>query len=232
MAGGNEALAAASGVTKTIPIVFVIGDDPVKLGYVQSLSRPGGNVTGVLGVSTKLVPKKLELLEAVVRNPGKFGYLRNERDKGGGDEADTVQSAVQSQGQSLVVVNAGTDGDFEKAFVTLSERGVRALLVGSGAYFRSHRDQIATLALRYDMPAIFDQRDYVVAGGLMSYGPSFTDTYRLAGNYVGRILAGENPSVLPVLQPTKFELIINVGTAERFWARAANSGVGTNRRTH
>jgi putative tryptophan/tyrosine transport system substrate-binding protein len=213
--GNTISALAAKAATTTVPIVFVTGNDPVINGLVASLSRPGGNTTGVSFLSSASVTKRLELLRQFVPKSGAIAMLvypvntpDTER------ELRDVQTAAQASGQELMVVEAGSDRDIETAFVTFAERGAVALFIGSHAFFNSRREGVAALAVRHALPAAYSLREFATAGGLMSYGTSITGAYRLGGIYAGRILKGEKPADLPVQQSTKFEFVINLRTAK------------------
>jgi putative ABC transport system substrate-binding protein len=198
IAGNTAAMLAAKAATTTIPIVFYTGGDPVDAGLVASLNRPGGNVTGML---RQLVPKTTI---AVLVNTSPDAE----------PERKDVQAAAQVIGQQLIILDVRSDHDFETAFATFVQRGAGALLVGTGAFMINHRERLAALAARYALPASYSARENVVAGGLMSYSPSFSDALRQTGVYAGRILKGEKPADLPVMRPTKFEFVINLKTAK------------------
>ena len=213
--GGTVGVQAAMAATQTIPIVFTIGVDPVAAGFVAGLNRPGGNVTGVTLISSELAPKRLELLRDLVTTATKIALLVNPNNSESlRQETQGVQDAARRFGKEIIVVRAGTQNELESAFAAAVEHGAAAFLVESDPIFVSARLQIATLALRHSIPVISNDRQIVAAGGLMSYGTSIVDTFRQAGTYVGRILKGEKPANLPVLQPTKFELVINLKTAK------------------
>jgi putative ABC transport system substrate-binding protein len=210
----NAALAAKSAAT-TIPIVFQSGSDPVEIGLVASLNRPAGNLTGVSRLATDLVPKLLEVLHEVVPNAANIAFLMNPKSVNAEVKTREAHSAAQSLGlNQLQVLNAATATEIESAFVTMTERGANALLIGQDVFFNNQIEQLAALALRNRVPAIYSLREFAAAGGLMSYGASLADQYRLVGVYVGRILKGEKPADLPVQQATKVELIINLKTAK------------------
>jgi putative tryptophan/tyrosine transport system substrate-binding protein len=192
----------------------VTGADPVRDGLVASLNRPGGNVTGVSFLTIELGAKRLDLLRQLVPNAATIAMLVYPDTPDTEAERRQVQAAAQAIGQQLIVLDLKTDRDIETAFATLIQRGAGALLVGTGAFTYSHRERIVTLAAQHAVPAIYSLREDVAAGGLMSYAASITDAYRQAGIYTGRILKGEKPSDLPVMEPTKFELIINLKTAK------------------
>ena len=211
-AGGSPLPAKAA--TTTIPIVFTHSGDPVQEGLVASLNRPGGNATGVVFFSSVLGAKRLELLRQLMPKETTFGVLVNPNIPETKAERTAVQAAAQAIEQQVVILDVSTDRDIETAFATFVQRGVGALLGGAGPFLLSHRERIVALAARHAMPAIYSNREYVVAGGLMSYGTSITDGYRQAGIYAGRILKGEKPADLPIVQSTKFELVINLKTAK------------------
>ena len=210
----NLAALAAKAATTTIPIVFVTGSDPVTDGLVGSLNRPGRNVTGVSFVSGVLGPKRLELLRQLVPKATTIAMLVNPVSAETVEERREVQTAAQSIGQQLIVLNVNSDRDIEAAFATFVQRGAGALLAGGGAFFNSNRERIIALAARHALPAIYPARETAVAGGLMSYGASIPGAYRQAGVYAGRILNGEKPGDLPVMQSSKFEFVINLKTAK------------------
>jgi putative ABC transport system substrate-binding protein len=211
---GVASVLAAKAATSTIPIVFVIGADPVKFGLVASLNRPSGNITGVSFLLNALVAKRLELLRELAPKARLIGFLANNENPSADSDTTDVRTSASALGQQIHVAAASTDADLEPVFVTLVQKSVGALLVASDPLLFTNRNHIAALAAKYAIPTIYDRREVVAEGGLISYGPSFADVNRQAGNYVGRILKGERPSDLPVLQPTKFELIINLKVAK------------------
>jgi putative tryptophan/tyrosine transport system substrate-binding protein len=209
-----NAAVPAKAATTTIPIVFVTGTDPIQEGLVTSISRPGGNVTGVAFFSGGLGTKRLELLRQLVPKATTIAMLVNPNSLETETERKEVQAAVQVTGQQLFFLDVSSDRDIETAFATLAQRGAGAVLIGAGPFLSSHREQLVALAAQHAMPAFYSLREFVVAGGLMSYGTSITDAYRQAGIYTGRILKGEKPGDLPVMQSTKFEFVINLKTAK------------------
>jgi putative ABC transport system substrate-binding protein len=213
-AGGISSVLAAKAVTKAIPIVFLTGDDPVKFGLVASLNRPGGNLTGVSFLSPVLEAKRVELLRVLVPTATTIAVLVNPNSPGAEARLGDVREAARLLGQQVSIVNAGSEGDFEAAFARLVQQGAGALIVVSDPLFNNHRDQLTALTARHTIPAIYFDREFALAGGLMSYGTSIADAYRQLGIYAGRIVKGEKPADLPVVQPTKFELVINLKTAK------------------
>jgi ABC-type uncharacterized transport system substrate-binding protein len=211
---GAQTPRAAMAATTNIPIVFGIGEDPVKDGLVPSLNRPGANVTGATFFTALLGAKRLGLLRDLVPKAEVIALLVNQNSSQGQGQAKDVQEAARDLGRRLIVLNGGTDEEINAAFASLAEQHVSALLVGADPFFDPRRDRLIALAGRHAVPAIYQFRDYALAGGLMSYGASITHLYRQVGVYVGRILKGDKPADLPVLQPTKFELIINLKTAK------------------
>jgi putative ABC transport system substrate-binding protein len=213
-AGAANAALAAKAATSTIPIVFATGGDPVRLGLVSSLSRPGGNLTGVTFFAGALVAKQLELLRELVPGVAKIGYLANPANViSEGNLADAIATA-RSVGQELLVLSASTADEIDNALETGAREGIGALLVAPDNFFTIRRSQFAVLTARYRIPAIFNNRLFVDVGGLMSYTDDRLESSRLAGVYAGRILKGDKPADLPVLQPTKFEFVINIRTAK------------------
>ena len=213
-ATSTPAALAAKAATSAIPIVFTTAADPIAVGLVDSLSRPSGNVTGVNSYLSDLGAKRLELLRQLVPNDAVIGMLVNPNYPDAESQAKDVKEAARTLGQQVHVVNADSEGDLNRAFATFIELKADALLVSLDAFFLSRRDQLVALAARHKIPVMYFARDFVLAGGLMSYGSDLADSYRQAGVYTGRILKGAKPVDLPVLQPTKFELSINTTTAK------------------
>jgi len=206
---------AAQAATRMIPIVFEIGFDPVTVGLVASLNRPGGNLTGVTNMGVEVGSKQLQLLHELVPTATRIALLINPTNRAVSEAVTRdVQSAAGKLGVQLHVLHASAEHDFDVIFATLAQLRAGALVIGADGFFISRSAKLAALAVRHAIPASFYFREFVLAGGLMSYGGSFTDAHRLAGVYVGRILKGDKPADLPVLQPTKFELVINLKTAK------------------
>jgi len=212
--GGGAAALAAYAATTTIPIVFVNGVDPVSSGLVVSLNRPGGNATGVYIFQQVLEGKRLGLLRELVPSAASIAVLLNPTNANFQTQLRGVQDAARDLGQQVSILSANTEREIDVAFATVAQSGARALLVGSDPFFSSERDQVIALAARYAIPAIYEGREFATAGGLASYGTSLADAYRQAALYAGRILKGEKPADLPIVQPTKFEFVINMKTAK------------------
>ncbi len=213
-AGGNAPALAAKAATGKIPIVFLTGGDPVRAGLVASLNQPGGNLTGVTTVFSALVPKRVELLYQLVPKAAAIRALVNPNYPEADLQVQELREAAGAIRKQIQIVKAGTQSEIDAAFATLARQGTDAILVANDPFFDSRRDQIAALAARHAIPAIYSGREYVAAGGLISYGPNLTEAARQAGVYTGRILKGAKPADLPVLQPTKFELVINLKAAK------------------
>jgi putative ABC transport system substrate-binding protein len=211
--GSTPAALAAKAATTTIPIVFSGGGDPVLFGLVASLNRPGGNVTGINSMNAELMGKRLGLLHELLPGARRFAVLVNPTNPNSEYMIMDAQAAAATRGRQIEVLTASTNRDIDAAFTSLMQKGVDALLVTTDPFFANRRVQLQSLATRHAVPSIFSIREFAEAGGLMSYGSSFTDHYRQAGIYVGRILKGEKPADLPVMQPTKFEFVINLQTA-------------------
>jgi len=205
---------AAKAATATVPIVFETAGDPVKLGLVASLSRPGGNITGITQLAEEVSPKRIELLHELLPRARSMALLVNPTGPFAEEQSRLTQSAADSLGLKLHVVDASSEGDFDAVFAKLTELPAGGLVIGGDAFFSGHIDQLAAAALQHSMPAAYQHRDFTVAGGLMSYGSSITETHRLAAIYIGRILKGDKPADLPVQQATKVELYINLKTAK------------------
>jgi putative ABC transport system substrate-binding protein len=213
-AGGPPAAHAAKAATSTIPIVFSAASDPVRIGLVPSLSRPGGNITGMGTFNATLLAKRLEILNELVPSAAPMAYLVNPTNQSANLEREEISAAAKVLGIELQILNASTEQELDDAFATAVGLRARGLVVAGEPLFDSRRDRVVALAARHAIASSYGFREYVVAGGLMSYGTSITDSYRRAGVYVGRILKGEKPADLPVMQPTKFELVINLKTAK------------------
>jgi putative ABC transport system substrate-binding protein len=211
--GGAPSVVAAKLATSTIPIVFTMTADPVQLGLVASLNRPGGNITGVAILGVALEAKRLEMLHELVPKAKLIAVLVNPKNPQVEIQTNELAAASRTAGQEVVVLRASNNPEIDAAFATLADRGAGAVIIGQDTFFTSQTAQFAALAKRYAIPAISPWREHTTAGILMSYGASLTDAYRQAGFYTGRILKGEKPPDLPILQPTKFELVINLKTA-------------------
>jgi putative ABC transport system substrate-binding protein len=204
----------AVAATKVIPIVFTTSSDPVELGLVPSLSHPGGNATGAVTLNVEVGSKRLELLHEIVPATDMIGILLNPNRPGATDQSENLQDAGRSLGLKIRILNASSEREIDAAVARLAELPAKALLVTTDAFFFSQRSQLVDLMARHAVPTIFDRREFAEAGGLMSYGGSVTDVYRLAGVYVGQILKGARPADMPVQQSTKLELVINLKTAK------------------
>jgi putative tryptophan/tyrosine transport system substrate-binding protein len=205
---------AAKGASSKIPIVFAIGADPVDLGLVASLNRPGGNVTGVTFFVNTLGAKRLELLRELVPSARAIGFLINSLNPTSEVQTRDVQAAAHAFGIELLIRNASSEREIDAAFTSFVQQGTNAIIVGADGFFLSRRDQLVGLAARHALPAIYYLREFAGTGGLISYGASITDAYRLTGGYAARVLKGEKPADLPIQQSVKFEFIINLKTAK------------------
>jgi ABC-type uncharacterized transport system substrate-binding protein len=212
--GGDPAAFAAKAATTTIPIVFTAGTDPVKLGLVASLNRPGGNATGVHILAAMMEGKRLGLLRELVPTVTRIAVLLNPTYPSTGAQLKEVEEAARTLGLQTQVLHASNELDLDTTFATLPQLRVGALQVCADPFFNSRRDQIVALAARYAIPAVYEQREFAVVGGLASYGTSLTDAYRQLGIYTGRVLKGDKPADLPVMQSTKYEFVINLKTAK------------------
>ncbi len=212
--GGESTLIAVKATTETIPAVFIIAGDPVQEGFVRSLSRPGGNMTGVSVLVFELVPKRFELLMELMPRATAIAVLVGPVVTFTTGYRKAMADAARARGVELHLLSASAEGDFEAVFSAIQQQRDDALVVGPSAFFTSRREQLTALAAHHRIPAIYEQREFVEAGGLMSYGTDLRDAYRQAGVYAGRVLKGENPAELPVIQSTKFELVVNLKTAK------------------
>jgi putative ABC transport system substrate-binding protein len=223
----TAAALAAKAATTTIPIVFETTSDPVQLGLVASLNRPGGNVTGVTQTNMEIAPKRLELLHELVPTASVMALLVNPTDPALAESATKeLQEAASILGLKLHVMQASTDSDFDAVFAKLIQLRAGGLVIGSDPFFTSRSQQLAKLTVDHAVPAVYQFREFAVAGGLLSYGAAITDAYRLAGNYTGRVLRGDKPADLPVQQATKVEMIINLKTAKALGLNVPNPLIG------
>jgi putative tryptophan/tyrosine transport system substrate-binding protein len=211
---GTPAVRAAKAATTEIPVVFTTIANPVQIGFVASLNRPGGNMTGVTLLTVEVAPKLLDMVRGVVPSATAIALLLNPTNPNSETQSKSTQEAAGRLGLQLHVLNASTERDFDPAFAKLAELRAGALIIGQDVFFNAESTKLAALALRHAIPAIYSQAEFTAAGGLMSYGASRADAWRQAGRYVGRILKGEKPADLPVVQPTKFDLTINLRTAK------------------
>jgi len=211
--GGVQTALAAKPASATIPVVFANGSDPVQFGLVESLSRPGGNMTGVSFFTATLEAKRLGLLSELVPTARIFGVLINPTNDNAESQLKDIAQVGLTLSRSIITLKASDEREIEAAFETFAQQRVNALLVGADPYFFGQREKIVALSVRYNLPAIYEWREYAQAGGFASYGTNLMDNYRLAGVYVGRVLKGEKPADLPVMRPTKFEFVINLQTA-------------------
>jgi putative ABC transport system substrate-binding protein len=212
--GGDQSAVAAKSATTKIPIVFSAGADPVKQGLVASLNRPGGNLTGTFFLTAAIEAKRLGLLSELAPNADVIGALVNPNSPEREVELHDIPNAARAVGKDILILKTGDDHEINAAFATLAQRRIGALFVASDPFFTNRRAYILALAARYSIPAIYYLREFAAAGGLMSYGASLADAYRHVGIYTGRILKGEKPADLPIIQPTKYELVINLKTAK------------------
>jgi putative tryptophan/tyrosine transport system substrate-binding protein len=221
--GGSISAQAAKAATATIPIVFNVGEDPIKLGLIASFNRPGGNITGVNTLSPALEAKRLGLLRELVPQAAIIAVLLNPTNPDADRQRRDIQAAAAAVGQQVRIFNASSEIDFETAFATLVQQRTDALLVGNDVFFTNRREQIVALAARHAVPTIYAFRQFAESGGLMSYSTNLVEVYRQVGLYVGRILKGEQPADLPVVQPTKFELVINLKTAKALGVKISDN---------
>ena len=212
--GNTNGITAAKGATATIPIVFFGGGDLMAAGLIKSLARPGGNLTGISITGPELGPKRLDLLSELLPHPHVIALLVNPNSKGAEIQIQDAQEVASAKGLQLEILRAGADGDFEPAFASLVQLHADGLVVGGDLFFDTRREELVALAARYAVPTIYEWREFADLGGLISYGASQTGLMRQVGVYVGRILSGEKPADLPVQQPTRFELVVNLKTAQ------------------
>jgi putative tryptophan/tyrosine transport system substrate-binding protein len=213
VATGVSSALAAKAASSTIPLVFLSQDDPVKLGFVTNFNRPGGNATGMSLLTAELVAKRLEFMRQLMPGGTRIAYLMNPHSPESEFGLSYMQAAARDIGQQFIILNASSEGDIDNAFATLLQQRTGALIISTDAFLFSRYHQIVVLAAYHKLPTIYDRREFVAAGGLISYGAHLPDAYRQVGVYVGKILMGTKPSELPVIQPTKYELVINLKTA-------------------
>ena len=226
-ATSTPAALAAKAATTTIPIIFEMASDPVRLGLVASLNRPGGNITGVTNANVGIAPKRLQLLHELVPTASAMALLVNPANPTLAEtNTKELQAAARALGLELHVLNASTEGDFDEVFTKLIQLRASGLVIGPDTFFTSRREQLASLTVRHSVPTIYQNREFALAGGLLSYGADTADAYRLTGNYVGRVLKGEKPADLPVQQATKVELYINLKTAKALGLNIPNTLIG------
>jgi len=211
--GGPRAAQAARTATSALPIVFVVGGDPVRLGLVASMSRPAGNATGVAFQTVEVLAKRLEMLLQLLPKAREVALMVNPNTPSAADQVRDAEAAARVAGVRMQILRAGSDAEIDAGFATLARTKPEALLIGTDAFFNVRHKRFVALAAAQRLPAAYEQRNAVVEGGLMSYGPDIDDAYRHTGLYAGRVLAGARPADMPVLQPTKFELVLNLGTA-------------------
>jgi putative ABC transport system substrate-binding protein len=224
--GGDQAVIAAKTATTTIPIVFISGSDPVKIGFVASLNRPGGNLTGITQFTAALEPKRLELLRETVPNAALIAMLVNPDYPASQSQVSEVQSAASALGQKIVIQSANSESGIDAAIADIVQKRADALLVGSDPFFTAQRERLVGLAARHRLPTIYQWREFAAIGGLMSYGTDLTDSYRLLGSYAARVLKGIKPADLPVQQSTKVGLVVNLKTAKALDLTFPNSLLG------
>ena len=212
--GGDQSGLAAKATNTTIPIVFEVGGDPVQLGLVASLNRPGGNLTGTTLLSAELAPKRLELLHDLVPKAINVALLVNPTSPDADAQAKELQAVAPAVGMQVQVFQAGNDSDLDDAFAAMAERNANALVLQADPFFTNRRDRLVSLANRHAIPAMYPFREFATAGGLMTYGADIAEVFRETGVYTGRILRGQSPADLPVLQPTKFDLVLNLKAAK------------------
>jgi putative ABC transport system substrate-binding protein len=221
--GSSAAAREAKAATKTIPIVFLAGTDPVKYGLVSSLNHPGSNLTGVSILGPEMASKRLEVLHELVPQAEVIAALVNPDNLSAETQSSELQAAARTIGRHILILNARTESDIDTVFATLVQQRANGLLVGGDGLFLAQRDKLVALAMRHAIPAVYEWRECVEAGGLISYGANLAESYRQVGVYVGRILKGEKPADLPVQQPTKFELLINLKTAKALGLKVPQS---------